>query len=127
MGGYSKQVASTGPSTGRCTASGTTPNSGRYSSSGLNDRAVRASRYPAARRSRTNRSTASGLNAEPSNPRSPNLAGLLADRADGVRAGLLLSVTILAVGAIICLAQSARTPTDARSSTALDTHERKHQ
>jgi predicted MFS family arabinose efflux permease len=57
----------------------------------------------------------------------PALAGLLADRADGVRAGLLLSVTILAVGAIICLAQSARTPTDARSSTALDTHERKHQ
>ncbi|WP_020667572.1 YbfB/YjiJ family MFS transporter [Amycolatopsis nigrescens] len=38
----------------------------------------------------------------------PILAGLLADGADGVRAGLTLSTVILLAGAVVCLAQPAR-------------------
>lgn len=37
----------------------------------------------------------------------PIASGVLADRTDGVRAGLLLSVAILLVGAVTCLAQRA--------------------
>ena len=40
----------------------------------------------------------------------PILAGVLADSATGVRAGLLLSVIILAVGALLCLAQPVQNP-----------------
>jgi predicted MFS family arabinose efflux permease len=40
----------------------------------------------------------------------PILAGVLADGTDGVRSGLLVSVLILAVGALTSLAQPAHTP-----------------
>lgn len=40
----------------------------------------------------------------------PILAGVLSDSAAGVRAGLLLSVIILAVGALVCVAQPHRSP-----------------
>lgn len=40
----------------------------------------------------------------------PILAGVLSDRADGVHSGLLLSVAILAAGAIIAMFQPIRAP-----------------
>jgi MFS family permease len=40
----------------------------------------------------------------------PLLAGVLADSADGVRSGLLVSAVILAAGVLISLAQPAHTP-----------------
>ncbi|MFY9808804.1 MAG: YbfB/YjiJ family MFS transporter [Pseudonocardiaceae bacterium] len=45
----------------------------------------------------------------------PALAGALADSAAGVRAGLLLSVIILAVGAVVCVAQPVQSPDDQRA------------
>jgi predicted MFS family arabinose efflux permease len=40
----------------------------------------------------------------------PVFAGVLSDRSDGVRSGLLLSVAILATGALVALLQPSRTP-----------------
>lgn len=49
----------------------------------------------------------------------PILAGLLADSANGVRAGLLLSAAILVIGTVTCLAQPARTPDDTTNEVPL--------
>lgn len=47
----------------------------------------------------------------------PILAGALADSAAGVHAGLLLSVIILAVGALVCVAQPTQSPDGSVSET----------